>query len=115
MANKTSTPKKEKKKPRGFNEKYPILYYVGDIPIRAVNIVSIYIDERNMAAIAKIACGCKMSVAKIIAYSGQPCPSCKSQPITITHQNINVEIPRGLLSTIKSNSGSTITKKKRVV
>lgn len=107
------TPKKQKKKPRSFNDKYPILYMEGNIPIRAVNIVSIYIDERNMAAIAKIAKGCKMSVAKIIAFSGQPCPSCKDKPIVISHQGIVVEIPRGLLSTIKSNSGSTITNKKR--
>lgn len=109
------TVKKRGKTKKSFNQNHPVKYLIGSIPIRDVNVVSIYISERDMATIAEIANGSKMSVAKILAFSGQPCPACKDIPISISHKGCVVIIPRGLLSTIKNDSGSTITKKNRAV
>lgn len=97
-----------------FAERYPPLYYVGTIPIRKYNVVSIYVSELNMKIVAEIAIKHEgLSVAKILSISGKPSKCCKDEMILYKHNGKNVTIPRGLLSDNRSDNGSTITKKKR--
>ncbi len=105
----------EKKYPtKKFSERYPPLYYVGDIPIRKYNVVSIYVSETNMKKVAEIASKhAGLSVAKILSISGKPSICCKGEPVPVKHNGKTVLIPRGLLSDNRSKNGSTITKKKR--
>ena len=102
-----------KKKARTFAEKYPIKYYVGNIPIRECNVISIYIKETDMVRIATIAQMSDMSVAKIMAFSGKPCEACKDNLIECTHKGQQVLIPRGLMSINKMESGFPLSAVKR--
>lgn len=101
----------KKKKPKTRNEKYPVLYYIGGIPIRASNFITIYIPEMNMVKVATAAAKSNLSIAKLLALSGQPCESCKNTPVEVTVNGTTVAIPRGLMSFNKQNSGETTKNK----
>lgn len=101
---------KSLKKVKSFDEKYPIQSYVDGIPIRAVNIVSIYITSENMIRIAKAKKGHRISIAKIIANSASPCGRCKNEPVIIFNEGKYLSIPRGLLTPARTNSGTPKTK-----
>jgi hypothetical protein len=92
-----------------------IIEKIGNIPIRKVNYVSIYLDERAMKKIALILLKCPdLSVAKIIAISSKPCECCKQKKIQIAHGDKIILVPKGLLSCKKEKRGSNISTKKRI-
>lgn len=96
------------------SQRHPIIEMIGDVPIRRVNYLSFYFDERAMKIIARlIAKVPKLSAAKIVALSSQPCECCKGKKIMMFVDGKVVLIPRGLLSTKRENNGSNISKKKR--
>lgn len=103
-------------KPKGktFTQKFPIIEMIGNIPIRKVNYVSFYFDERAMRKIARlIQKAPSLSVAKLVALSSKPCDNCKDKKIMLAVGTKVVLIPRGLLSCKRETNGSNISKKKR--
>jgi len=102
----------EKRKKRTHKEKYQIKYYIEGIPIREMNVISIYISEPNMVQIARAIKDTPISVAKVLAYSCCPCEHCAGKHVVIKYKGKSLNIPRGLLSIGKMSSGSTIKKLK---
>jgi hypothetical protein len=96
-----------------YKQRYPVIYMEGAIPIRSINVVSIYLPEMVMGKIAKIANQHELSVAKILAISGQPCACCKGQMVSVIHKGNAIEIPKGLLYLPKQASGTPISKTKK--
>lgn len=102
----------EKKKKKGGQHTYPIVKWVGNVPIRKNNLVSIYIPQHEMEKIAAVMDRTGLSCAKILSLSATPCGACKHQPMLFTIGSITFEIPRGLMTFRKTNSGRPMTKHK---
>jgi hypothetical protein len=92
-----------------FNARHEILFFEGNIPIRKINSLSIYIPENNFRKIAELVNQTGLSAAKIIAASGRPCTCCKDKAVEVLVDDIVFRIPRGLLSEKKWNNGSNIS------
>lgn len=94
--------------------KYPPLYFVGDIPVRLYNQLTIYLNEPAMNKVAEIAkANPGLSCRKIIAISSKPCECCVGTVIEVTHNGKTVRIPRGLLPIPKNSQGKTASNKKK--
>lgn len=109
-ANKKSSPEKKK---LPWNERNPVLYEIDGVPIRRVNIVSVYIPEHCMVKIAKALKGTNLSIAKILSLSSQPCDSCKHTPVITVDRGNTITIPRGLMFINKINSGFNVKNNKK--
>lgn len=96
-----------------FSDKYEVLYLVGTVPIRRNNLLSIYMPEHSMAKVARIVSDTGLSAAKVLAISGTPCECCKGKPVIISIDGEPYEIPRGLFTSKRTNSGVKIQDKKR--
>jgi hypothetical protein len=92
-------------KPNQNPDKNPILYLIDDEPIRKKNYVYVELDAQEFSRIVKLAKLTKLSKAKIIALSAQPCQVCGND-------QVHVCIMLGQLSTKKQTSGSHNKKRK---
>lgn len=82
--------------------KNPILYYIGGIPIRKKNQLSISVGEAEMIRLVEASIDTGLSIPKIIALQGQPCQNCGKD---------NIAIPKGILNIKKNLQGGSIIKR----
>lgn len=96
MAKSGRKPMSSDEKKRALDDRREIKYYIEGVPIRKVNIISIYVSEANMVKLAKAKKKHNISVSTILCLSSQPCSKCKNEPVIIYHEGEYLSIPRGL-------------------
>jgi hypothetical protein len=98
---------------KSYKERYPVIYMEGNIAVRSMNLISIYLPQIAMAKVARISNDHGISLGKILALSSKPCECCKGQIITINHNGVDINIPKGLLYSPKQQSGIPLSKRKK--
>lgn len=106
---KSSTPKKS----TYYKNHYPVKKTVADVPVRKVNVISLYLPEGPFEKVLRLSEKTKLSAAKIIALSSKPCSCCKDIPVEVKTIDGIFLIPRGLIVYKKTNSGVTIINNKK--
>lgn len=101
-----------KKKRACPSARYPILYHIGDIPIRHVNVITLYIPEVHYVKMVRAMEGSGAPMSKVLAASGQPCSKCKDDLVPLITRLGTLMIPKGLLKTNKQTSGTGRKRKK---
>lgn len=95
----SENPKPPRKKKHG--DIYPEIGKEGDIPVRMNNLLSLYFPSAEYRVIAKLVNLTGLPASRILAISDKPCEHCKDTPIILMVNNVQVPIPRGLLSSTK--------------
>lgn len=89
------------------NSKNPIINYVGGVPIRKRNQLSISVGEMQMRRLVEVSIDTGLSIPQIIAMQGMPCQKCG---------NDNIVIEKGILSAEpkkKKSGGNIVSRKKK--
>jgi hypothetical protein len=73
--------------------KNPILYYIGDTPIRKYNSVRVSMNEHEMAKLATIKSHTGLNLAQILALQGKSCSKCGNDNVDFV-----VTVPRNIIS-----------------
>lgn len=106
---KVSTPKKS----TDFKNNYPVKKMVANVPVREINVISMYLPAAIMEKLITLVELTGLSAANIMTISSKPCPCCKDKPVIVKTNNGEFEIPRGIIFYKKTKSGAIITAKKR--
>lgn len=79
-------------------DKNPILYFIGDTPIRKYNIFKIALSEYELKKLAEISQETGLPMARIMAIQGQPCSVCGND-------NVVINVPKNVMRTKGVNVG----------
>jgi hypothetical protein len=104
----------QKKEGSTYSVKYAVIDYVGAIPIRKNNNLSIYVPEWSYRKVVEIVNATGLSAAKVLALSSRPCEHCQGTCVEIDLDGTSYYIPRGLFPWNRTNSGVSIKNLKRV-